>query len=99
MTRYAPDYDPTLNPYLGGGYGYKPPPQPIGPMAGSGGGFEAYRFIRPPGAQPRREPPPGGFLARMNPNNGIYGDYLNRLAITGRLIQPQMSGQFAGGGT
>lgn len=113
MTRYLPENDPQLNPYLNPSYGYRPTPpsQPYqgpfeggtlgggGPMAGSGG-VNAYRFIIPPGMvrKQNRQPLAGGFLSRMTPN-GIYGDYLNRLTALGKVTPPQMAvpGQYAGG--
>lgn len=93
MLRYAPDYNP-----------YSQPPSPTTFPAGGGGGMEAYRFIRPPGMPSRQSPgsmnmSAGGFLSRLS--NGMYGDYLNRLSITGRMNPPMVSmpGQYAGGGT
>lgn len=68
--------------------------------------MEAYRFIRPPGMPPRQpmgntDMNVGGFLSRLSASNGMYGDFLNRLSITGRMTPPMVSmpGQYAGGGT
>ena len=66
----------------------------MGGVTVGSGGCDTYRFFRRNNDMPTERPPrvgSGSFLSRLNPNNGIYGDYLSRLTTTGRLGQPQAS--------